>query len=396
MKICISSGHGLHIRGARGSPCPPELDEVDEARRVVDRVHQILTDNGVISQKFHDNTSYDQSTNLSTIVNWHNAQGDHDLDLSVHFNAYDGSAHGTEVLYVTQSVLAADVSEAISDAGGFTNRGAKYRGDLYFLNNTREPAILIETCFCDNTSDSNLYNDRFEDICVAIAESIAGINIDEQPPIEPPEPIEPPDITERNYIEMRTATQGGVQVLINGFTIHGTYVPDQPIVDLTLTGHGDVCMVINGEMFHNKPPPTPSGTENHCNIETTMFGGAVDNENSAYDGSYLDDTSFYVALPFKFQGTRPQVKVTNRANGKMAVGDIMDVGPWLTDDDDYVNGSARPLAETCHEQGTPLPRGPNSGKVPSNAAGLDVSPAMDRELELNGKGMCDWDFVETS
>jgi N-acetylmuramoyl-L-alanine amidase len=194
--ICISSGHGKYIRGASGSPVPPQLDEVDEARKVVDRVAQILGDGGVTVYKFHDNTSHDQNTNLNTIVNWHNSQPAHDLDVSVHFNAYDGSAHGVECLYVSQASLAAEVSLAIAVAGGFTNRGPKKRTDLFFLNNTAEPAILIETCFCDNTSDSNLYHQYFEAICLTIAEAIAGKALLEQPPLpeeRPPIDRPPPD-----------------------------------------------------------------------------------------------------------------------------------------------------------------------------------------------------------
>ena len=185
-RIAISSGHGKYIRGASGSPVPPQLDEVNEARRIVDRVAEMLS-----CPKFHDDTSHDQSTNLSTIVNWHNRQS-RDLDVSVHFNAYDGNAHGTEVLYVSSSGLeiATPCSAAISLAGDFTNRGAKKRTDLYFLNNTREPAILIETCFCDNTSDSNKYNASFDAICRAIAEEISGEEFSEQPPEEIP-PVPP-------------------------------------------------------------------------------------------------------------------------------------------------------------------------------------------------------------
>ena len=190
MKICISSGHGLHIRGASGSPVPPQLDEVDEARRVVERVAEFLKAADVGVATFHDNTSHDQSTNLATITNWHNSKA-RDLDVSVHFNAYDGKAHGCEVLYVTQESLAAKVSSAMASAGGFTNRGAKYRSDLYVLNNTDEPAILLETCFCDNTSDSNLYRSRFDAICQAIAEAISGRAIEQPPEAERP-PIEPP------------------------------------------------------------------------------------------------------------------------------------------------------------------------------------------------------------
>jgi len=187
MRIAISSGHGKYIRGARGEPVPPQLDEVDEARRVVDRVAELLAD---VAVKFHDDVSTTQSENLDRIVDWHNKQ-DRALDVSVHFNAYDHSAHGAEVLYVTQDELAGEVSAAICAAGGFTNRGAKYRGDLAFLNGTEEPAILIETCFCDHTGDSAAFREHFEDICLAIASTISGIALGEPPDIERP-PIECP------------------------------------------------------------------------------------------------------------------------------------------------------------------------------------------------------------
>jgi hypothetical protein len=194
----MSSGHGLHIRGARGNPVPPQLDEVDEARKVVEKVAEYLRSAGVEVQTFHDNTSHDQNTNLNTIVNYHNSHMQpHDLDTSVHFNAYDGSAHGVECLYVTQQSLAKKVADAVA-AVGFTNRGPKKRTDLFFLNNTEEPAILVEVCFCDNTGDSNTYRAKFNDVCKAIAQAISGQAIgtppDERPPIEPPvrPPTEPP------------------------------------------------------------------------------------------------------------------------------------------------------------------------------------------------------------
>jgi peptidoglycan hydrolase-like protein with peptidoglycan-binding domain len=106
---------------------------------------------------------------------------------------------GVEVLYVTQSTLAGNVSEAIADAGDFIDRGPKKRTDLFFLNNTNEPAILLEVCFVDSEADAKLYNLNFNAICSAIASSISGQTITappdqppgERPPIDRP-PIEPP------------------------------------------------------------------------------------------------------------------------------------------------------------------------------------------------------------
>ena len=133
------------MRGASGI-----LDEVDEARRVVERVAEELRDRGVDVKTFHDDTSHSQNENLKTIVNYHNAQT-RELDVSVHFNAFEqiDKPMGTEVLYVTQSALAGQLSAAIASCG-FINRGAKKRTDLYFLNNTEMPSVLLEICFVDS------------------------------------------------------------------------------------------------------------------------------------------------------------------------------------------------------------------------------------------------------
>ena len=143
----ISSGHGKYVRGASGV-----LDEVDCARAVVEKVAEELQERGVEVTTFHDDTSQTQSENLATIVDAHNAE-DRDIDVSVHFNAYVETTHpmGCEVLYVTQERLATRMSGAIA-ACGFINRGAKKRTDLYFLNQTTGPAILIEVCFVDSAS----------------------------------------------------------------------------------------------------------------------------------------------------------------------------------------------------------------------------------------------------
>src|SRR5215472_2214795 len=169
MRVAISSGHGKYVRGAKGL-----IDEVDEARRVVPAVADFLTLSGNEAVTFNDDTSTTQSQNLNTIVNWHNAQS-RDLDVSVHFNAYvptDGG-RGNETLYITQESLATKVTNAICAVSGLINRGAKKRSDLYFLNGTNKPAILLEICFVDAGADVEAYNLHFDDICQAIAEAVA-------------------------------------------------------------------------------------------------------------------------------------------------------------------------------------------------------------------------------
>jgi N-acetylmuramoyl-L-alanine amidase len=170
LRVVISSGHSAKVRGASGF-----IDEVDEARRVVNEVVSMLAEVGVEAIGFHDNTSTTQSENLDAIVDFHNSQ-DRDLDVSVHFNAAEPTSgpRGTECLYVTQERLAELISGAISEAGGLKDRGAKYRDDLKFLNATDMPAVLIEVCFVDAEEDCELYLANFGEICEAIARVIAN------------------------------------------------------------------------------------------------------------------------------------------------------------------------------------------------------------------------------
>jgi len=172
--IVISSGHGKYVRGAHGI-----IDEVDEARLVVEQLAVELRDRGVEVKTFHDDVSKSQNENLNRIVDFHN-DCVRDLDISVHFNAYEqvSKPMGTETLYVSQQGLAAEVSLAIAASGEFINRGAKKRTDLFFLNGTAMPAILLEICFVDSEADVDLYEHNFEGICAAIADVLGGNGID--------------------------------------------------------------------------------------------------------------------------------------------------------------------------------------------------------------------------
>lgn len=170
MQIVISSGHAAKVRGASGY-----IDEVDEARKVVERVASVLRVLNVPTITYHDNISTSQSENLNRIVNFHNSKP-RDYDISVHFNAYETTDKpmGCEVLYVSQEKLADTVVDNICKAAPFINRGPKKRTDLKFLNGTNKPAILIEVCFVDSKADVDIYKKQFTDICQAIAKAIAG------------------------------------------------------------------------------------------------------------------------------------------------------------------------------------------------------------------------------
>lgn len=182
--IVISSGHGGKVAGAIGI-----LNEHNEAVRVVEKVAEYLLQLGVTVHTFHDNVSTTQGQNLAAIVNYHNSQS-RDLDISVHFNASSRTdqPRGTEVLFYDNASLASSVAGAISSASGLKNRGPKQDKGLYFLRNTKKPAVLIEVCFVDSSADANIYNTHFDDICKAIAETVAGRKVPVQPTSEAPQP----------------------------------------------------------------------------------------------------------------------------------------------------------------------------------------------------------------
>ena len=189
-QVNISSGHSINCQGAVDI-----INEVTEARKVVDRVYEIVKASGKQCYKYHD-TSSSSTQNLVNIVNWHNGFND-GVDVSIHFNAYThvDKPMGTEVWYYSNSSLAAAVSKEIATAGGFIDRGAKQRTGLYFLKHTNKPAILIEVCFVDSVADVNLYRANFERICQAIAKTLIGNIVVPTPTTPAPTPKPAPTPT---------------------------------------------------------------------------------------------------------------------------------------------------------------------------------------------------------
>jgi hypothetical protein len=142
---------------------------------------------------------------------------------------------------------------------------------------------------------------------------------------------------------------------------------------------GDVTVSINGQDFHNKSFIPANQTE----ITASVFGGESDYNTSAYDpNKVLNDTDLYVALPDRFEGERPLVRIYNRETGTSETAEIWDVGPWNIDDP-YWDKGTRPQAET----------GTDTTGRETNGAGIDLSPALAKILEIDGMGLVDWEFV---
>ena len=86
---------------------------------------------------------------------------------------------GTEVVVRSKDGIRGDVGKRVCSQIskiGFTNRGVKIDADLYFLNHTTKPAILIEVCFVSDPDDAALYLKHKDDIAKAIVQAILNYN----------------------------------------------------------------------------------------------------------------------------------------------------------------------------------------------------------------------------
>lgn len=182
MIINVHGGHSLKCRGASGL-----LDEVNEDRKVKNKVIELLRANGHTVYDCTDDNGKDQNSNLKAIVNKCN---DHkvDLDISIHLNA--GGGTGTEVYVYSDNSKAKDEAERIakniSNTLGIRNRGVKTSTKLYVLRKTNSPALLVECCFVDNAIDKVKWN---ADQCAkAIVEGILNKSVNEHVNIPTPKP----------------------------------------------------------------------------------------------------------------------------------------------------------------------------------------------------------------
>lgn len=177
-KIFINPGHGGTDCGAVGHG----LKEADVALSIGHLVDKYLRIAGYDVKTF-------QYDGLDVICDNANSWGA-DLFVSIHCNAFDGRAHGTETFCYrgasTGKRLAEFIQQQISSSLPIVNRGVKEAG-YYVLANTDMPAVLIETAFIDNADDAQLLRNNKDDFARAIARGIsdffhATANVNKPPP----------------------------------------------------------------------------------------------------------------------------------------------------------------------------------------------------------------------
>jgi N-acetylmuramoyl-L-alanine amidase len=169
MKILLIAGHGQGDCGAVGNG----YQEATLTREVVSLLQSILS-------RCADVTVFDTSKNMYKFLKSGNKFNFKEFDyvFEVHFNAFNKTAHGTEIL-VHPNEKGVSVEQNIINgiaALGFTNRGVKRRTDLLNMNTCKKVQgvsyALLETCFIDNQNDMKLYQAKKQNVVQAIAKGI--------------------------------------------------------------------------------------------------------------------------------------------------------------------------------------------------------------------------------
>lgn len=99
-----------------------------------------------------------------------------DVFVSLHCNAFNGTAKGTETcIYKLNSEserLGRCIQNQIVNSLGTVDRGLKERPGLVVLNSTNMPAVLVEIAFIDNADDAGVLMNCKDAIARAIARGV--------------------------------------------------------------------------------------------------------------------------------------------------------------------------------------------------------------------------------
>lgn len=176
MRILICAGH---TTSGKGTGAVGYINESTENRELAKKIVEYLKVSECEVDYYEINKADDY---LQKQVSKANSKT-YDLVVQIHFNANKTTDKpiGTETLY--SSNRGKPWAERVTNKLGniYNQRGAKLRTDLYWLNKTTAPAILIETCFVDSKADTDIYNSNKDKTAKLIAEALLNRTIPEAP-----------------------------------------------------------------------------------------------------------------------------------------------------------------------------------------------------------------------
>lgn len=177
MKVYINPGHDLDYDSGAVNP-NSGLRECDVAAKIGAKVKTYLEAAGCECRLLQsDNLYYDSDYDDRPVAVCADADAwGADVFVSIHCNAANGQARGTETeCYSRMSNggnLAQCIQAQLASSIDTTDRGVNERPDLLVLKYTDMPAALVETAFIDNDDDMMLLVNHWDDIARAIARGI--------------------------------------------------------------------------------------------------------------------------------------------------------------------------------------------------------------------------------
>lgn len=166
MKVYLNPGHDRDVdSGAVNAHL--DLRECDLAYDLGCLVKERLERNGIA-------VVFGQHDDLYAVCDEANRE-QADVFVSIHFNAFNTRATGTETLIsgTPDSLLLGHCLQSnIKAALCLPDRGIKERPGFFVLRNTTMPAVLAEICFVDNDYDIKRYMGHAEEVASAIATGI--------------------------------------------------------------------------------------------------------------------------------------------------------------------------------------------------------------------------------
>lgn len=165
MKIFINPGHDINLDSGAVNPVHGTR-ECDVARDAGKLLMQYLETAGCEVKAL-------QNDDLGLVCETSNEWGA-DIFVSLHCNAFNTEARGTETLYKSFNGqrLANDIQSQLIRSIDTVDRGVKKRDDLWVLNGTDATAVLVEMAFIDNEEDHAVLTNELDTIVRAIARGI--------------------------------------------------------------------------------------------------------------------------------------------------------------------------------------------------------------------------------
>ncbi|KIQ80050.1 N-acetylmuramoyl-L-alanine amidase [Bacillus sp. L_1B0_8] len=169
--IIIDPGHGGEDPGKSTKGLPESEIVLDTSLRLQQLLEKHTPFTVILTRQTNNRPGHDQKSSLQERVKFAK-QNQGDIFISIHANAFNGKAKGTETYYYQSSksekanqhveesqVLAKKIQTRLVEALKTRDRGVKH-GDLHVIRENDMPAVLTELAFIDNGIDYSKLDDE--------------------------------------------------------------------------------------------------------------------------------------------------------------------------------------------------------------------------------------------